>query len=239
MISIVIPTYNESKNLPLLIRRIDESLKKPWIIIVDDNSPDGTGNLAEALALKRGNMMVIHRKAKLGLGSAYREGFKFALNLRSSIIFTMDADLSHDPHYLPQFLEEMKKGWDVVIGSRWVRGGSTYGLSFKRKIVSLLANLIIKFSLRLKSRDCTSGFRAYRFKALRELLGFNFKAKGYFFQVEILYFAKKRNLKIGESPIVFYPRRKGKSKLRKEEIFEFLSTLLRLIGSKEPERLKV
>jgi len=223
-LAIVLPTYNEAKNLPILINKIDEFLKeKPWVIVVDDNSPDGTGILAEDLAKKRGKMLVIHRKEKLGLGSAYLEAFKLVLEkIPCEFIVTMDSDLSHHPYYIKKFLEREE---DIIIGSRYIKGGYAC-FNLRRRIVSLVANFLARRLLRLKVRDCTNGFRAYKVKALKLLMKFKFKARGYFFQIEILKLANRMKLKIFEYPIIFYTRGEGKSKLNFKEILNFLFLIL-------------
>lgn len=232
-ISIVIPTYNERENICRLIDKIQEGLISHQIngtiIIVDDASPDGTGEIAEELSRKYGNINVIHRLQKSGIGSAYIEGFRSALGtLKAEIIFEMDADLSHDPVYIPSFIEKFGEGFDVVVGTRYVPGGEIQGWAYTRRMMSWGANFLTRKLLGLKVHDATSGFRGYTSSTLRKLDLESIKSEGYAFQVEMLFRCSLLHLKIGEIPIVFVDRRFGKSKLSKRDVFSFFRVLISL-----------
>ncbi len=227
MISIVIPTYNERENIKKLIPEISRSVKNAEIIVVDDNSPDGTANEVKKLS-KRFNVRLLSRKKKFGLGSAYKKGFKSA---RGSVVFEMDADFSHDPKYLKNFLKKIDEGYDVVIGSRYVKGGRVVGWGLYRNAVSRTANFLSHVLFRIPAHDLTSGYRAYNKKFLKKINLSSIKSDGYAFQLEILHRLFKRGAKISETPIVFVNRKIGKSKLGKGEIFKMISTMLRLLFS--------
>jgi dolichol-phosphate mannosyltransferase len=232
-ICIVIPTYNERENLSKLVPKIEyvlfNSHLEGYIVIVDDNSPDGTGELAEQLAKEYGNIMVLHRQGKLGIGSAYREAFQTILNsLNVDVVLEMDADLSHDPAYIPSLVKTINDGYDLVIGSRYVKGGDISNWSIVRRIISKGANFLAKNLTGVKINDMTSGFRAYSIKALRSIDLESIESNGYAFQVEILYKCVKAGFKAVECPIVFRERDEGKSKLGIRAILEFLKTVLKI-----------
>lgn len=228
-ISIIIPTYNEKENLQILIPKITNVFKQNnydgRVIIVDDASPDGTGDAARRLG-KENNVVVISRPCKSGLGSAYILGFKQAL-LDSDIIFEMDADNSHDPKDIPSLVEGLKTS-DVAIGSRYVPGGAITGWGVYRKMVSKSGNLTAKIFLGMKTNDITTGYRAYKKEALESIDFSEIKSNGYAFQVEILYMASRKGFDILEVPITFRNREIGESKLSRKEIFWFFMTCLRL-----------
>lgn len=226
----MIPTYNERENLQELVYKTEEVLSriamKGYLIIVDDNSPDGTGELAEQLAKKYNNIMVIHRPAKLGIGSAYRRAFQTIFeSMQVDAVFEMDADLSHDPAYIPGFLEMLKNGFDVVVGSRYTIGGAIEGWPTRRWIISEVANLLARLLLGIEIRDLTSGFRVYRLEALKSINLSEIKSKSYAFQVEMLYHCANAGFRIGEIPILFRERGKGDSKLGNSAILEFMKTI--------------
>ena len=224
LVSIVVPTYNERQNLARLVDSIDQHLRHRAyeIVIVDDSSPDGTGDLARDLA-RAYPIRVLTRPAKSGLGSAYRDGFKAA---HGDLVFEMDADLSHDPRYIPALIEAVEHGADVAIGSRYVAQGRVVGWGAYRKLVSGVGNLLAKLTLGLRTRDVTSGYRCYAREAadVVQLA----RSDGYAFQVEALYLARRRGLRIVEVPITFENRTVGKSKLGPGEFMRFLQTLARL-----------
>jgi len=235
-VCIVIPTYKERENLERLIPIIQGVLRihgladNATILVVDDNSPDGTGQLAEEMAKIYGNIQVLHRPAKMGLGSAYKEGFTHAFQeLSSDAIFEMDADLSHDPKYLPEFLAKFREGYHVVVGSRKIPGGQTIGRGLYRRLTSSVANQLAKHLCGIRVRDATSGYRAFTRGALQGAEYPAIKAKGYAFQVEMLFKCQRKGLKIAEIPIVFVDRKMEETKLNRGEIFNFLSTCLRLL----------
>lgn len=233
-ISIVIPTYNEKENLPELIDKIFNVFEKNNldgnVIVVDDNSPDGTGHIADRLAEKDNKIQVIHRKGKLGIGTAHIAGFKHAIEVNhSDLIFSMDSDLSHDPKYLPNFIEMHENGCDVVVGSRYVEGGGVVNWGLYRKAVSKGANLLASTLLGVKVHDMTTGYRCYGRKVLEKLDLDSIKSNGYSFLEEILFYCNKEDFSIGETPIIFVDRAHGKSKLSKKEMVKFFLTILRLM----------
>ena len=228
-VSVVIPTYNESDNIEKLIPEIISIFKengiKGEIIVVDDNSSDGTGIIAEKLAKKFENVGVLHRTGKLGIGSACADGIKKS---RGDVVITIDADFSHPPKAIPLLLNEIKKGNEIVIGSRYVQGGEIRGWGFYRKITSRGANFLARLFLGLKIRDMTTYFRAYTKQALNKIDMEKIMFNGYFFSIEIIYKAEKKGIKIKEIPVLFIDRKSGKSKLGIKDKLEFLSSLLKL-----------
>lgn len=229
LVSIVVPTYNERQNLPRLVAAIAENLPWPYeVIVVDDSSPDGTADLARDLA-KTYPLRLLSRPAKSGLGSAYRDGFALA---QGDVVFEMDADLSHDPRYIPALVQAVAEGADIAIGSRYVAGGRVVGWNTYRKLVSGVGNTLARMSLLVGVRDVTSGYRCYA-RAAAPIVQ-DAKSDGYAFQVEALYLAKKRGMRITEVPISFENRTVGKSKLGPGEFGRFLKTLARLRLTRVP-----
>ena len=227
-IVIVLPTYNEKENLENLVKEIFSlNISGLWVIVVDDNSPDGTGKIADRLSGQL-PVKVIHRSQKMGLGSAYRQAFAGALERETELFFEMDADFSHHPKYLPQFLQEIDNGYDLVIGSRRIAGGRIEGWGPLRQFASRGAMWFSRVILGLKTRDVTSGFRCYSRKAIKALNLLKIKSNGYAWQEETLYRCEKAGLRVKEIPIVFCDRLKGKSKLSKKEIISFFATIIRL-----------
>lgn len=236
MIYIIIPTYNEKENIEKLVKDIfDLKIQDLRILIVDDNSPDGTGQIAENLSAKGGPasgreypVEVLHREKKQGLGSAYRAGFKFALEKNADFVFEMDADFSHNPKDIPKMLEKAIDSADLVIGSRKIKNGKIIGWNFWRHFCSDSAMFFSRLILNLKTKDVTSGFRCFRSKTLRKINYQTVKSSGYAFQEEMLYRVEKSNLKTVEIPVIFKDREKGKSKLSKKDIIDFFKTIFRL-----------
>lgn len=233
-IAIVIPTYNESKNLPMLIESLEQALlnidMQSLVIIVDDDSPDGTGEIAEDLAAKHGNIVVLHRNGKMGLGSAYKDGFVYALEkFNTDIIVQMDADNSHDPKYIHDMVKKLLEGNDVIVGSRRVSNGAIVGWGYYRKSVSSTANKVARIMCGINVKDVTSGYRAFVSRCLRQINMDEIKSDGYAFQVEMLYRFKKSGFDICEIPITFVDRKEGKSKLNSSEIFGFIGTCTRIM----------
>ncbi|MFB3897220.1 MAG: polyprenol monophosphomannose synthase [bacterium] len=225
---IVIPTYNERVNLPNLVPEILKLDSVYEILIVDDNSPDKTGDLAEDLAKQYpGRIHVMHRAGKLGLGSAYREGFKYALTNGADYIFEMDADFSHDPKYLPEFIKLMKE-YDVVVGSRYKNGISVVNWPIRRLILSWMATKYVRLVTGLKLTDCTTGYKCFSRKALESLPLDQIISNGYSFQIEVNYRLTKLGFKIGELPIVFVDRHSGTSKMSGHIIREALYVVWKL-----------
>ena len=225
---VVIPTYNERENIRPLVDEILALASPVDVVIVDDNSPDGTGELADALVAEYPTrVQVIHRPAKLGLGTAHIAGFKLALSQDVERVLSMDADFSHHPRYIPALLAKSEKA-HLVIGSRYVRGGGTRFCSWKRRMLSLGANLFAKTMLGLPARDCTAGFRCYHREVLLSIDLDSILANGYSFLIEMIYRTKRQGWRVAEVPIVFEDRRHGTSKISRWEILSALQTVMRL-----------
>jgi dolichol-phosphate mannosyltransferase len=215
-VMVVVPTYNEADNLPTLVGdllRLD--VRGLEILVVDDNSPDGTGQIAEGLAEQHpGRVHILHREGKLGLGTAYVTGFGYALDRGADFVIQMDADFSHSPDYIPQFLDAID-GYDVVIGSRYVRGGSLdERWGWGRYLLSWWANSVYaRVILGLRAKDVTAGFKCWR-RATLEGIGLErVRSNGYVFQVEMAYLTEKLGYRFLELPIYFEDRRSGQSKM--------------------------
>jgi dolichol-phosphate mannosyltransferase len=231
---IIIPTYNELENLPPLLKEIFSYAPTSDILIVDDNSPDGTGALADTMSAENPRIHVLHRTGKLGLGTAYIAGFHYAIIHDYDAAFEMDADFSHDPRYLPDFLEKIEHA-DLVIGSRYIPGGSTPNWSFTRRMISGCGNLFARVVLRMPIHDCTAGFRCYRRTVLERIGLDTIQSQGYGFQVEMGYRVQKYGFTIVETPIVFMDRRVGKSKMSRKIVLEAFTYVLRARFSKLPQ----
>jgi dolichol-phosphate mannosyltransferase len=222
---IIIPTYNEKENLPSLVEAIFSNAPETHILIVDDNSPDGTGQLADDLHEQDSRIQVLHRTGKLGLGTAYIAGFKYAIDHKYDAAFEMDADFSHDPRYLPDFLSKIEDA-DLVIGSRYIRGGSTPNWSYIRRFISGGGNIFARFMLGMPIHDCTAGYRCYRREVLENISLETVQTQGYGFQVELAYRVLQRGYRIVETPIIFMDRREGQSKMSKKIFFEAFTYVL-------------
>lgn len=229
---VVIPTYNERDNIGKLVNKILGLNLDIQILIVDDGSPDGTGDLADRLTEKTdGKIQVIHRKGKLGLGSAYREGFMYALDAGADLILQMDADFSHNPERLPDFIDKAKEA-DVIIGSRYLNGISVVNWPIRRLILSYSANVYARLVTGLKITDCTGGFKCFNRKALEAIDIENMKSDGYSFQIEMNFRCAEKGFKIKEIPIIFIDRHAGSSKMSKRIVREAIIMVWRLrIGS--------
>jgi dolichol-phosphate mannosyltransferase len=210
---IVMPTYNERQNLEIMAGRIRESTPEADLLVVDDNSPDGTGDLAEKLAETDPHVHVMHRIEKAGLGKAYIAGFTWALERGYDVIVEMDADGSHRPEDLPRLLAAVAEGADGVIGSRWVPGGKVVNWPKKREVLSRGANVYTRLMIGFSVRDATGGYRAYRASTLRRIDLSNVESTGYSFQVDITVRIIKAGLRIVEVPITFVERERGVSKM--------------------------
>lgn len=237
---VVIPTYNERDNIVRLSEQILGQHPALHILFVDDNSPDGTGRLADELAATEPRIQVIHRAAKLGLGSAYREGFRRALDLGADYIIEMDADFSHDPKVLPVFLDAAAT-CDLVIGSRYLNGVSVVNWPIRRLILSYFASVYTRFVTGLRIMDCTSGFKCFRRQTIEAIDMEKVTSDGYSFQIEMNYRCIEKGLTICEVPIIFIDRHAGTSKMSRKIVREAvvmvwklrLGTLLNsLIGRK-------
>lgn len=228
-VAVIIPTYNESENIQALVTQLLALPTGVRVVVVDDNSPDGTGAIADRLAAENdGRVEVVHRAGKLGLGTAYVAGFKRALAEGADLICTMDADFSHNPRYVPGLVDRIGQGYDLVIGSRYVRGGGSSGCTIDRKLLSWGANAFARTMLGLRAHDTTAGFRCYRRQVLEEVKLDEIKASGYSFLIEMLYRVHRRGWRVGEVPIVFENRRLGTSKISRDEIVRAMGTVLRL-----------
>ncbi len=223
---IIIPTYNEYDNMRPLLDQIFTYAPASDILIVDDNSPDGTGKLADEISAQNPRMHVMHRAGKLGLGTAYIAGFKYAVEHQYDAAFEMDADFSHDPRYLPDFLRAIESA-DLVIGSRYVAGGGTPNWSLLRRFISGGGNIFARAMLGLPIHDCTAGYRCYRRQVLESIDLESIESQGYAFQVELAYRVYKRGFKIVETPIIFLDRRVGKSKMSRAIFLEGFTWVVR------------
>ncbi len=226
---VIVPTYNEADNIHDLISQLLALPVNLQVLVVDDNSPDGTGKLVDEIAAARpGLVHIIHRPGKMGLGTAYIAGFKKALNeLDATRIMTMDADFSHNPRFIPAMIELSQKK-HVVIGSRYVPGGGSLNCTWKRVMLSKMANMSAKALLGLKAKDTTAGFRLYRREVLASIPLDRIFSSGYSFLMEMLFMCQRRGWQIGEVPIIFEDRRKGQTKISRQEIFKAQYTVIRL-----------
>jgi dolichol-phosphate mannosyltransferase len=225
---VVVPTYNERENLGQLVEKIAQYVPNLHILIVDDNSPDGTGELAEELSRENsGRVFVLHRDRKQGLGRAYLAGFGEALQRGYECILQMDADLSHDPSYLPGLLSLIRK-FDLVLGSRYVHGINVVNWDFKRLLLSKLATKYVQMVTGMPFTDATGGFKCWRAAALQAVGLDDVFSNGYLFQIEMTYKAYRKGLRVGELPIIFYERNLGKSKMNWAIIWEALWGVIRL-----------
>jgi dolichol-phosphate mannosyltransferase len=217
---VIIPTYNESENILNLIPEIlNKSNGEDFdVLVIDDNSPDGTASLVKNM--NNPKVQVIERERKMGLGTAYVTGFKYAIQNNYDLVFEMDADFSHDPKYLPDFISKIKDGYDVVVGSRYVHGISVLNWPIGRLILSYLANVYTRWITGLKVMDTTAGFVCYRVSALKQINLDNIKSNGYSFQIEMKFKMHKKGLKICEVPILFVDRRAGHSKMSRKVVYE-------------------
>jgi dolichol-phosphate mannosyltransferase len=233
---IIIPTYNELENLRPLLEQVFAYAPDTDVLVVDDNSPDGTGKLADELHEQNHQVAVLHREEKKGLGTAYIAGFKHAIAQGYDAAFEMDADFSHDPRYLPDFLKAIEHA-DLVIGSRYIPGGDTPNWSLLRRFISGGGNLYARLMLGIPVHDCTAGFRCYRRDVLESIDLDTVQAQGYAFQVELAYRTTRQGFKVVETPIVFMDRRVGKSKMSSTIFLEgFLWVLRTRLGGKSSLR---
>ncbi|MGH2592808.1 MAG: polyprenol monophosphomannose synthase [Anaerolineae bacterium] len=232
----IVPTYNERDNIDTLIADVLALPVDVSVIVVDDNSPDGTGQTAEEWAARDGRVQVIHRAGKLGLGTAYVAGFRHALANGFDRIMTMDADFSHHPRYIPAMID-LSRECDLVIGSRYVTGGGTLHCSLKRRALSRGANAFARLTLGLRASDCTAGFRCYRREVFASIDLDTIFSDGYSFLIEMLYRVQREGWTIGEAPIVFEDRRFGASKISRQEVYRAMVTVLRLSAGHLRDRL--
>jgi len=221
--AIILPTYNESENIRDLILAIEDLNINPLILVIDDSSPDGTQEIVRELQGEFSNIMLVVRQRKMGLGTAIREGFRILASLpeKPEYVITMDADFSHNPRDIPQLIECAIKGYDVVVGSRYVEGGAIKGWGPTRIIISRIANKIAKALIKLPVNDFTSGFRCYSMRYIREAAP-KLKSQRFEIQIESLKQAQLLGMRVTEIPITFENRKKGKSKLTLKEVINFL-----------------
>ena len=225
---IVTPTYNERENLEVFVRDVFAVRPDVHILVVDDGSPDGTGELADELANNDERIFVMHRAEKLGLGTAYLAAFRWAIERDYDLVFEMDTDLSHDPKYLPEFFEAFAGGADVVVGSRNIRGGGVEGWGLGRHLLSKGGSLYSRTILGIKVRDLTSGYKGFRKEVLQAIKLDSVKSEGYSFQIELTYRALNAGFHIKEVPIVFVDRRAGQSKMSRRIFVEAITTVPKL-----------
>ena len=226
---VLVPTYNEKDNLPVLVRDL-MTIPNVHVLVLDDQSPDGTGQIGEALAAEfPGRVQVLHRKGPRGLGVSYLEGFRMAIAGDADLVCQMDADLSHDPKYLPDLVAAAANGADLVIGSRYLNGISVVNWPLRRIILSSFANFYIRTITGLGLRDITTGYRCWRRQALARLPLEGIVSDGYAFLLDVTFMAAHAGLRIVEAPIIFVERRQGASKLSSGVLLESLITPWKLI----------
>jgi glycosyltransferase involved in cell wall biosynthesis len=231
---VIVPTYNEAENVAALVQQLRALPGNVHVLVVDDNSPDGTGQIADALATHDPGVHVLHRLAKAGLGEAYKAGFREGLQRGYLYLCTMDADFSHDPARIPDLLTKASQGYDLVVGSRYVTGGRIVGSTTLRKLISYGANWLAHTLLGINVRDCTAGFRCYHRAVLETINLDGIFSSGYSFLVEMAFHCQLAGYRIGEIPITFVNRRMGVSKISRIEIYKAFYTLLRLRTSALP-----
>lgn len=231
---VIIPTYNERENLARLVTQLRALPNNVHVLIVDDNSPDGTGVIADHLASLDNGVIVLHRAGKLGLGTAYIAGFHYGLEQGYQYLCTMDADFSHDPASLPALIDKAISGYDLVVGSRYVQGGGMAGRGLGLRILSYGANSLAQLFLRITIHDCTAGFRCYRRTVLETIELGSIFSSGYSFLIEMAYRCQRAGFQCAEVPIFYVNRTEGTSKISKLEIYKALYTLLRLRTSSLP-----
>ena len=226
-ILIIIPTYNELENLPKLLPEVLSKDENINVLIVDDNSPDGTAGFVEKQMKVDNRIHLIKRQSKQGLGTAYIAGFKYALQNNFQIIFEMDADFSHDPKEIPRFLDEIKNS-DVVLGSRYINGVNVINWPLRRLLLSSFANLYTRIITGLPVHDATGGYKCFNRKVLEAIDLDRVKSNGYAFQIEMTFKAWKKGFKVKEIPIIFVDRVKGKSKMSKKIVREAVTMVWKL-----------
>jgi len=235
-LAIVIPTYNEAETIPSLIKELFEKIKKLVerldILIIDDSSPDGTADIVRELGTKYEKITVIQRPKKMGLGAAYKEGFRHVLEkLDSELVLQMDADHSHQPSEIPNMLEKIKN-FDFLVASRHVEGSDVIGWGIGRKITHSIAGTIARICAKIEIKDSTSGFRMFKKKTLERIDFKNIRSDGFAFQIEVLYQLKQLGMKGLEVPTVFVNRTEGSSKMGSTEMMQFITMCISYMGRK-------
>jgi dolichol-phosphate mannosyltransferase len=224
---VIIPTYNESENIEKIVPLVLEKDQSIHVLIVDDNSPDGTGRIADEMAGRNDHISVIHRQNKSGLGTAYITGFKFAVEKGYDLVFEMDCDFSHDPKYILEFLDAVKDA-DLVLGSRYISGVNVINWPMSRLLLSYYANVYSRLVTGLPVKDATGGFKCFRREVLEAIDLDRVKSNGYSFQIEMSFRAWKKGFRIKEIPIVFEDRKVGQSKMSKKIVREAVWRVWRL-----------
>ncbi|MCW3981443.1 MAG: polyprenol monophosphomannose synthase [Candidatus Bathyarchaeota archaeon] len=222
-VAIILPTYCEAGNIGNLIREIKDLMQDSLILVIDDSSNDGTASIVESLQTEYSNILCFKRPSKLGLGTAITDGFNVVLSLRNppDYIITMDADYSHNPQALPKLLDSARRGYDLVIGSRYITDGRIVGWHAMRRLISRVANFLASTMVAMKIRDCTSGYRCYSRRYIQNVISY-LHSQTYEIQIETVKQAWMKNFQIKEIPITFENRKKGKSKLTKTEFQGFM-----------------
>ncbi len=219
---VIIPTYDERETLPRVLTRLQDAVPQAHVLVADDNSPDGTGELADEFAARDERVHVLHRPGKAGLGAAYLAGFAWGLERGYEVLVEMDADGSHRPEHLPAMLERIQAGADVVLGARWVPGGAVVNWPVSRALLSRGGNLYTRLALGIPLRDATGGYRVFRSSALEKLDLGDVASQGYCFQVDLAWRALRAGLSVVEVPITFVEREQGTSKMSQEIVVEAL-----------------
>ncbi|GIH93260.1 polyprenol monophosphomannose synthase [Planobispora siamensis] len=235
---VIVPTYNERQNLPMITERLRAAVPEAHLLIADDNSPDGTGQIADELAAGDDHVHVLHRPGKQGLGAAYIAGFRWGLAEGFDVLVEMDADGSHQPEELPKLLDALADGADLAIGSRWVPGGKVVNWPGSREFLSRGANIYTRVMLGLPVRDATAGFRAYRAATLEKVGLADVESQGYCFQVDLTLRTARHGLRVAEVPITFVERTAGTSKMSRKIISEALLRVTVWGVSGLPQRLR-
>jgi dolichol-phosphate mannosyltransferase len=225
---IVIPTYNERECLASIVQAARDAVPLATVMVVDDASPDGTGAIADAMAAADGQVRVLHRPGKQGLGAAYLQAFRLALDEGWQRVVQMDADFSHDPQDVPRLLAALDKGADLAIGSRYVAGGGTRNWGVGRRVISRGGGAYARLALGVPVQDLTAGFKAWKVATLRGIALAEVDARGYGFQIEMTYRALRNGFRVQEVPITFVDRRVGSSKMSGSIFFEALTLVWRL-----------
>jgi dolichol-phosphate mannosyltransferase len=226
-ILVILPTYNEAQNIPDIVPAILRQHNELDVLIVDDASPDGTGEIADRIAAEDPRVHVRHRPGKLGLGTAYIEGFRWALERGYELVFEMDADFSHDPAQIPRFLEAVRE-YDLVLGSRYLRGVNVVNWPMSRLLLSYFANKYARVVTGLPFTDLTSGFKCFRRRVLEAIELDRVRSNGYAFQIEMTFRAWHKGFRVGEIPIVFVDRTFGESKMSRRIVWEAVWMVWRL-----------
>ena len=234
---VIVPTYNESENVERLCLAVLDLGREYEVLVVDDNSPDGTAEIVEALTGRSGRVHLLRRPGKLGLGTAHMDGYRWALAGQYDRAVTMDADFSHPPERIPAMVRASREN-DVVIGSRYVAGGSWEGWPLRRVLLSRISNGVARLALRLEPKDCTGAFRCFRREVLARVPLENIRARGYAFQEEMLWQCSNRGGRMSEVPITFVQRRRGTTKISPREIVLAMWTIVRLLFTPEGQRRK-